>query len=291
MSISPKIKETVKLILKIGLSAAAIAFVISKIDLGQTWQLISSAQWSYLILALAVYACSQMLSAMRLNSLFATMPLELDTFMNMRLYWLGMFYNFFLPGGVGGDGYKVYYLRKHYGLHSKDLIKILLGDRISGLVVICCYLFIFISFFIDDLPIPYRRWCICLAPLALASYYTLIWIFKRDSTSAFWKVVGYSFVVQGLQMATACIVLLSLGETENWDEYMFLFFVSSIASAIPVTLGGIGAREMAFVIGSEYLATNEAVAVSLSVVFYVVSLISSLPGLAFSLRPNWIEKI
>lgn len=291
MTVSPKIKSLLGLVLKIGVSAAAIAFVVYKIDLETTWATIKSIKLGYVFLALLVYALSQVISAMRINTLFVTIPLRLDTIMNIRLYWLGMFYNFLLPGGVGGDGYKIYYLKKHYGQKARNLVKLLLGDRISGLVAICCYLLIFTSFFIKGLPIPYREWFVFLVPLVVGGFYFLMWIFKRDALPAFWKVLGYSFLIQALQMSTACIVLFALGETSNFDSYMFLFFVSSIASAIPVTLaGGIGAREMAFVIGSEYLATNESVAVSLSLCFYLVSLVSSIPGLAFVLKPKWIER-
>lgn len=290
MTVSPKIKSILSLVLKIGVSLAAILFVVYKIDLETTWATIKSIKIGYVLLALLVYILSQILSAMRINSLYVTIPLKLDPMMNVRLYWLGMFYNFLLPGGVGGDGYKIYYLKKHYGQRARNLVKLLLGDRISGLVAICCYLLIFTSFFIKGLPIPYREWFVFLVPFVIGGYYLLMWIFKRDALPAFWKVVGYSFIIQALQMSTACIILYALGESSNFDSYMFLFFVSSIASAIPVTLaGGIGAREMAFVIGSEYLATNESVAVSLSLCFYLVSLASSIPGLVFVLQPKWIE--
>lgn len=283
-------KKALKIILKIAVSIAAIAFVVSKIDLESTKETLLSAKISYLLLALVVYTVSQMLSAMRINSLFVTIPLKLDTFMNMRLYWLGMFYNFFLPGGVGGDGYKIYYLKKHYKQSAKELFTYLFSDRLSGLVIICCYLVLFVSFFVVNLPIPYKEWAILLLPLGLAAYYLFLWIFKRTALKAYWKVVGYSFVIQGLQMCAACLILYSLGETNNFDSYMFLFFMSSIASAIPIGLpGGIGLREMTFVIGSQYLGTQEGVAVSLSVLFYTVSLFSSLPGAIFAMKTSLIE--
>lgn len=283
------IKKALNLLFKIVVSAAAIAFVVYKIDMQATKETLFSAKPQFLLLALIVYTISQMLSAIRLNSLFATMPLNLKTIVNMKLYWLGMFYNFFLPGGVGGDGYKVYYLNKHHKQPVKSLVTIVLADRLSGLVAIFCYLAIFVSLFVDGLPLPHKEWCILLLPLALGAYYLFLWIFKRTATQAFSKVASLSFVVQGLQMSAACLILMSLGEMGNFDKYMFLFFLSSIASAIPVSLGGIGLREMTFVIGSQYLGTNEGVAVSLSVLFYTVSLVSSLPGAIFALKTSLID--
>lgn len=288
--LSQNAQKVIKTVVKIVVSAAAIVFVASKIDLVDTWETMKSVSLTCLLASLAVYFASQVLSAMRLNTLFVRLPLVLGTLMNIRLYWLGMFYNFFLPGGIGGDGYKVYYLNRHYRVHVKDLIAVMLGDRLSGLAAIVCYLLIFSSFFIENLPIPFRQYLFLLIPFVLGAYYLFLRYTKRIVASAFWRVLGYSFVVQGLQMVAATFILFSLaGEGCPVDSYMFLFFASSIASAIPFTLGGIGAREMAFVIGSQYLGTDESVAVSLSLLFYAVSLVSSLPGIAFVVRKSLIE--
>lgn len=288
--LSAKTKQILKFILKFVVSGAAIAFVVSRIDLQQTWQQMMSVEWQFLLGALVVYSISQMLSAMRLNTLFVTLPLPLGTFMNMRLYWLGMFYNFFLPGGIGGDGYKVYYLKKHYRQSVKDLVRVIFDDRLSGLVVIVIYLLLFVSLGLDELPLPYREYYWILIPLALGAYYLFLYLTAKESTAAFVKVVLYSLLVQGLQMTAASLILVSLaGWNASILNYMFLFLVSSIASAVPITLGGVGAREMAFIIGSSYLGTSESIALSLCVLFYLTSLVSAIPGLSFVIRSSLIE--
>lgn len=286
-------KDTIKLIAKIAVSTAALVFVWTKIDFQTTWETIKTARGEWLIGALIVYAASQALSSLRSYRLFLTLPLNFGRLRNLKLYWLGMFYNFFLPGGVGGDGYKVYWIHKHYNKPVKTLVMTLLSDRISGLVAICCYIVIFFAFFVDKLPMldVYRAPSVVLIPLGIAAYYIFLRITRKTSASACPSVMTYSFVVQGLQMAAATIILLALGgQTSDIDEYMFLFMISSIASAVPITVGGIGAREMAFLIGSNYLSTDQNIAVSLSLMFYVCSLISSLPGLIYVVRPNLIER-
>ncbi len=288
--LSQRAKKLLKLLLKITVSGAAIAFVVTKIDLAQTWEMIKTVDSICLVGALFIYVASQTLSSLRLNSLFARLPLPLGTRMNLRLYWLGMFYNFFLPGGIGGDGYKVYYLNRYYRVHVKDLVAVILGDRLSGMAVILCYLLIFSSFYVEQIPIPMREYLFLLIPFVLAGYYAYLYFFARQTLAAFWEVIGYSFVIQGLQMTAATFILFSLAGLDcPVQSYMFLFLVSSIASAIPITLGGIGAREMAFVIGSAYLGTDEATAVSLSVLFYAVSLVSSIPGITFVIKPKLVE--
>jgi uncharacterized membrane protein YbhN (UPF0104 family) len=288
--LSARTKQILTFILKLVISGAAIAFVVTKIDMAETWQKITSVDWRYLLGALVIYTLSQILSAMRLNTLFVTLPLTLGSLMNIRLYWLGMFYNFFLPGGIGGDGYKVYYLKKHYRQSVKDLVRVILDDRLSGLAVILVYLLLFTSLGLDELPLPYREFYWVLVPFVLLGYYLFLYLTCKESTAVYFKVILYSFVVQGLQMAAASLILVSLaGWNASILNYMFLFLASSIASAIPVTLGGIGAREMAFMLGSSYLGTSEAIALSLCVLFYLTSLVSAIPGLSFVVRPSLIE--
>lgn len=290
MVISARLRKAFTFSIKLIVSAGAIALVVSRIDISQTWATICSARSVYLLLALVVYIASQMLSAMRLNTFFATMPLPLGTLMNMRLYWLGMFYNFFLPGGVGGDGYKVYYLNRHYRRGTKELIAVMFSDRMSGLAAIVIYLLLFASLLVNTQVIALQQWLWCGIPVVLAGYWLFVRIVKRSATGRAWRVMGYSMVIQFVQMSAAGIILYALaGELDNWKHYMLLFYASSIASAIPISMGGIGLREAAFVYGSAWLGTDENVAVALSVLFYVTSLVASLPGLLFVVRPSWIE--
>ena len=54
-----------------------------------------------------------------------------------------MFYNFFIPGGIGGDAYKVYLLNKNFGWSAKKLPSSLFNDRLSGLLAICVLILVF----------------------------------------------------------------------------------------------------------------------------------------------------
>ena len=283
--------NTLKLILKIIVSGFAFWWVVRQIDMVSVWERISSAQWWWILTALLTYVISQILSALRVNSLYKTVPLHLPTSENSKLYWLGMFYNFFLPGGVGGDGYKVYYLHKYYDSKVKNIISLLLCDRISGLAAICIYLLLFTSFFIEDLPLPYREYLFLFVPAIFLGFYIAVRFLNKKALPAQLRVMAYSLLIQGLQMATAMLIFIAIGgDIRTTDNYMFLFFLSSIASAIPISFGGIGLREMTFIIGSEYLLVDNDISVALSVLFYTTSLVSSIPGVVYAIRPSLINK-
>lgn len=285
-------KDAGKLTVKLLVSGVAVAFVLRNIDFGQMWARMRSADPVFLAAALAVYALSQVISARRLGCMFAAVGLTFPALSNLKLYWLGMFYNFFLPGGIGGDGYKVYYLKKYSELRVRDLVMAILGDRMSGLVAIAIYLLFFSSFCVEQLPIPMRQWLFALAPLAVGAYYLFLRIFYRRLKAACARVTLLSMLIQGMQMLAAGLVLCSLGSMSlsATIDYLFLFLLGSIASAVPITLGGIGARELTFVVGSEWIGTSGDTAVALSLLFYATSLISALPGIYYAIRPSHIAR-
>lgn len=58
-----------------------------------------------------MFNISKIISSIRLNRYFKDINLSLSQTYNLKLYYLGMFYNLFLPGGIGGDGYKIYIIK------------------------------------------------------------------------------------------------------------------------------------------------------------------------------------
>ena len=286
-----KRKKHLTNVLKLLVSALALAFVYHNIDFGKTWETMRSASVLWLVVALLLYVLSQVMSSRRVRYMLSGVPIEIDRWVNLRLYWLGMFYNFFLPGGVGGDGYKVYWLHKRYPVTVRSVVMALLGDRISGLAAICVYMVGYVSFMQTQVAISYQWLLVLVIPVGLYLYWLLFRLFQKNlcgvALSALWR----SHLIQALQMLAAASILVSLGGGGDGllDEYLFLFLLSSVASAVPITLGGIGAREMTFVLGSELFGTSKDVAVSLSLLFYAVSLVSSLPGLYFALRTDKID--
>ena len=91
-------------------------------------------------------------------------------------------------------------------------------------------------------------------------------------------------------MFAALVILLSLHSdgAETIGNYLFLFFLSAVMSSIPITLGGIGIRELTFITGAEYLGIDLHTAVALSLLFYAASAITALPGMLFALKPDRI---
>ena len=169
-------KGILKFILKVSVSALAIYVVIQKIDLPETKDILLHARAGWVILALIAFNLSKMIASYRLNRFFHAIGLLLPGLYNLKLYYVGMFYNLFLPGGIGGDGYKVYLLNRSHKTALKDLIPATLLDRISGLVALV-FLAIFLSLFVDLSFIgPWMTWVLLAA---MVIYYPVYFIIFR----------------------------------------------------------------------------------------------------------------
>lgn len=198
---------------------------------------------------------------------------------------LGMFYNLFLPGGIGGDGYKVYYLKKNFQASTRNMIAAVALDRLSGLaalMIIAAIMLQFLNFQYDQF-----SWLILL--IALPAYFLGRWLVRRFFVlflSIYHKVIGLSLLVQGIQVLCALALLVAFGQKDLLLSYLFLFLLSSLAAAIPFTIGGAGARELTFLYGAQLFGIDIAVAIALSLSFYLITMTVSLSGLYFVIRPG-----
>lgn len=280
---SEKFKKVVINFLKIVVSAGAIWWVLSKIELKEVLILFSTANYWYLTLALGLVTFSFVLSAFRQNLSFRNTGAHISPLLNLKLFWLGLFYNLFLPGGIGGDGVKVYLVNKYRRNGVKKNIGTMLVNRIAGLVAIGMITITMYYFSGDEFKIGWIGW-LCI-PALYTFYYFVLRVFLRSFVPIHAGLFGWSMLLQLVQMIAAICILYSFNQYTNTAEYLFVFFLSAIATALPITIGGIGLREVAFVSLAKILNLDKEVAVALSVMFYILSAISSFGGIYWVFFP------
>ena len=78
------------------------------------------------------------------------------------------------------------------------------------------------------------------------------------------------------------LLLNSMGLLEYQSDYLCLFMIAAAVSVIPFTIGGLGARELVFVWGQEFLQIDTERAVAYSILFFCITLFSGLVGWGFS---------
>jgi len=254
----------------------ALWVVYRKIDLNKVLEIIKNSDLIYLFLATIVFNISQIVSSFRHRYILKSLNIKLNKIDSIKLYYIGMFYNTFLPGGIGGDGYKLYFLNKTFHKKVKPILQSLLLDRISGLgglLFLLGILFLFSKF--NNTILSYID--ICCLILLYPTLYLLIKLFFKQFLNGFKIYNIYSLSIQFLQLLSTFFIVLAINE--NYIiEFLVLFLLSSVVSVIPISFGGVGLRELTFIYGLSYLGLNGDKGVSFSFIFLIITLLSSFIG-------------
>jgi len=297
--INPKTRKQknwniVKTILKIGVTTGLLIWVFSKVPFKEVKDRLLHANYWWMLAAVICVLSSMMVSAWRLLSFFKSIGLKLNPRYNLRLYFLGLFYNFLLPGGIGGDGYKMYLINKVYKTPLKKLFWSVMFDRLSGLWAIGL-ITVALIFLIPQIDIHIA------IPLGIflvgsAIYYFVAYKFFKDYTNYFFAAHAKALIVQSLQLLAIICVILGQpdfhqpGFHGKFSPYLLSFLISALASIIPITAGGAGAREAIFTKLAGVFPMNPGLAVFLATSFYLLSLVVALLGVYYVIRPSRLQE-
>ena len=223
---------------------------------------------------------------------------------------IGAFFGSFMPGIVGGDAVRAYYLNKKAKKMSLTLASIFM-DRYLGyaslmLIGISAAPFAF-SYFGDS---PYK-WAM---PFIFAAFvvgsilFFLLQLGKRfrgmsefyeyfttlkTQKGRIFKAMLISFFVQLLNLFIVVILAAGMGEEiPLLALFVFLPIIITI-TMIPISISGLGVREGSFVILLGLIGVKPEIATSLSLAWFFSVFVGCLPGLAIyfalSKKPNKIQ--
>jgi uncharacterized membrane protein YbhN (UPF0104 family) len=270
--------------LKIALTFILLYIVFSTIPLNDVWIVLKKSNPILLFLALVSFILSQLVSANRLLQLLKWSGFMLDSKKNYILYLVGMFYNFFIPGGIGGDAYKIYILNKEYKWSVKKLTTVVFVDRLMGLIAIGILMVLFCLF------IPYFAtqnlvWLlfVVLAVGLIFSYFFIKLLFS-SFLGIFLKSVLKSILIQLLQCICIVLLLSSISKTDDYILYIIAFLLSSVLSVL--SFSGIGVREMILYQASTLFAFDSMKAVTIGLLFSILTAFVSLFGIYFHFKKD-----
>lgn len=277
--------------LKIAISAVLIYFIFTKIELQQVLEILSRTDPFYLFIAIVLFVLSKTIAAFRLNLYFYQLNIFLAHWSNLKLYLLGMFYNLFLPGGIGGDAYKGYVIKQEFEVKTKRIIAVLVLDRLSGLLLLFIYSCILLLFMNLDALAAYSYLIIALIFISILTFRILNVKLFNYVLAVFWKSLIYSAIVQAAQLACLLFILKSLQIEIHLIPYMFIFLISSIVAVLPLTIGGIGSREVVFFYGALWLGLDQNTSVSISMVFFLITAFVSLFGIIYHFKKPELTRL
>ena len=124
-----------KALVRLGVSAALLYFVLRSIDLPSFWERVKSMNPAWILLALVAYAFTQSISVWRWDRLLRAQHIEVERRRLTESIWVSMFFNNFLPSNIGGDVVRIADTAPAAG--SKTLaMTVILVDRVLGLTAL-----------------------------------------------------------------------------------------------------------------------------------------------------------
>jgi glycosyltransferase 2 family protein len=125
-----------KLLLRIGIGVTVVAVLILRIphkDRVELGHALRTASPPWVIGAALALFCGIVVSALRWRAYLDALEIYMPFPTVLRLYFVGTFFNAFLPSGIGGDGYKAVRVGKARGGIPTAVASVFL-DRFAGFI-------------------------------------------------------------------------------------------------------------------------------------------------------------
>jgi glycosyltransferase 2 family protein len=155
-------------------------------------------------------------------------------------------------------------------------------DRISGVVGLAILAAVYFALISTEK--SYSTSLLAAIIPALVIYYLFIKKIFPSFINAFTSTLLLGLIVQALQVLCAYCIMSSIQIAEHQSAYIFIFLLSSIVAILPFTIGGLGAREVVFLWGSNLFLLDKHQSIYISILFYLITVIVSFAGL------RWVYK-
>lgn len=272
-------KGFLSLLFKVGFAGLLIYWLINHqgVDFSRLSTLLNFKDISVLLFItfLNLFICSE-----RWRGILKSQGFKLSLVEGLKFTFIGLFFNFAIPGGVGGDVVKGYYISKKNPTSRLKAIMTLAIDRIFGLfsmVMMALFTMIFYSKNVAQTPhLKTIFLSLCFVFISMMIFWSIAFsrriynfgllqkiitflpfseklstIFEtisayRNNKKAFFVAVFQSLIAQSISI----LFFVYLGKVLNFEisisNYFFVVPVGFIITAIPISPAGVGVGQAAF---------------------------------------------
>jgi uncharacterized protein (TIRG00374 family) len=126
------VKRPVRIAIGVGLTSLAVAYILLKIDIGQTWDVLKSANLWWFGLAAAIMIVTALPMALRWQWLLAAQEIAERYWWLTRAYFVSYTAGQVLPTSIGGDAVRIFEISRRHPGRSGDLTAIVVIERGLG---------------------------------------------------------------------------------------------------------------------------------------------------------------
>jgi len=265
--------------LRLVVTALLIWLVSRRVDLREIGAIFRTADAGWLAGAILIYGSTLVISSYRSSIYLSGIGIQLSHWDALGLYLKGTVYNVLLPGGVGGDGYKILILRSTDGPSVKQIFQAFFFERLSGLWAICALLCILNGTLSTPLLPPVWSWSVI--GLGTVGYYFVMRRFFTEHSRYFVRTHLISLGIQTIVSVSVLCILKAQPLPFAYGPYLMSFHGSTIFSILNIGLSGLGVREFAMGYAAQMLQNDAALSVFVASAFWLVSTATAIPGLGF----------
>ena len=294
-------------------SVALLVWIFWKQDFREhTWEVLTSAQPGWLAAGFLFAGAGNLLGVVRWGIFLKVLGIRLPAWDVLRVSFVGLFFNNFFVGAVGGDAVKVVWLGAKGYRKTAALLSVLM-DRMSGFgaLILCSLIFMLARFdwlmqsalvasLIKGVFIYLLAALVLMAASFLISAKRITGRMPRsfpgremiiEFTEAYlqfltcWRQTLLASLLSALMLLAHFLTFYAsaraFGLLVPLSEFLAFMPAVDILSALPISLGGFGVREQLFstVLG-ELWGAPAAQAVSISLGGALLTLLWGLIGLA-----------
>lgn len=285
-------------IIKILLSVIILGFIFYKAGLGQTFEELSQANLWFIPLCILIYLLSQWISSYRWQSLCKPLGFYLSLRELYDYYMMGMFFSLFLPGSIGGDVGRMYYLAKSQGRKKREALLTLLAERGVGLIgMVILTALACLTPEARPIPLSIRLGILSLAIIGITGFVflqvfpieRLIQRFPKlgllEQAQIYWqdypllmKSIGLSLIVHAGMILIHYLIAVALNVQVPLFYLVAVYGLVGLVSVIPIFFNGIGVREGAYQYLFSLLGIPAHTGLAFGLYWFLISTMTSLLG-------------
>lgn len=291
-----KVRALLKVCLRAAVSLGLLLWLFQRVDARDVFSSFGTIAPVVWFSALALYLVSQVLSSMRWFILARTLEFGGRLLTYLKFYFVGMFFNLFLPSAIGGDVLKAFFLSRGgnsrlkatYSIFCDRLIGLwamfvlgagaaiispaILPGRFRLILMVCAG-----GMSLGVIFMPLFQKILSLVFPVLAERLTSVLIYWQ-SPERLASAFGLSMVLQFCGMYAVYLLARGLGLPCGPEFYFAAFPLVAVLTILPISLSGLGIREGGFVyfLGLKHVPPEKAITLSLS--FFAVQAAAALFG-------------
>jgi hypothetical protein len=293
-------------IIKWTVSTVLLFIIFQQLDFGRLLSVLKSFSFPWFVPYVIILVLNVFIASFKWWKILSFENFQYKFFSVLKLFWIGMFYNQFLPGRIGGDAVKMFYLAQNEESRKAGASGSVVIDRLYNLIGLL--LIAFVGLFFCKVQVE-----LLILPVLLFGFFLIMLLlvivgiepvlektnllrfplFKKVNhiVKAFkpylcsWKrnifMVTWGILYQFSSILGAYFLGRSLHIDLSLDYYIVFVPMVVIITMLPFTIGGLGIREGGYLVFFTRVGVGSETAIGFSLFGYFMLLLLSLPGYFF----------